>query len=243
MNRLLWKEICTILHLENELTYEQRQSNGIWQFCLHLRQNLHLVPHADRHFLWKSNCYFYRQSITSVLNWEKRMRLSIIVFADKGTHDIRRYVTETNNTGINLNKRKVKESENSSDETIVKKLKQTNMNKYLLNDGRDNDCIDDNDIQMRNARKRIGRSDEGVFFDERKKRMKCNKDFVDIEVHSSVEKIVGFKRNIASPNLPSTRNNIDIASGRYSKHPRLRCSHVRSLPKHGPTLWDPYLIS
>ena len=90
---------------------------------------------------------------------------------------------------------------------------------------------------MRNERKRIDRSDEGVFFDERKKQMRHSKDFVDIEVHSIVEKIVGFKRSLASPNLPSTRNNMDIASGRYSKHPRLRYSHVRSLPKHGPTLW------
>ena len=59
MNRLLWKGKCTILHLENESTYEQRQRDGIWQFCLHLRRNLHLVPHADRHFLWKSHGYFY----------------------------------------------------------------------------------------------------------------------------------------------------------------------------------------
>ena len=115
------------------------------------------------------------------------------------------------------------------------------MNKYLLNGRSDNNCNDDNDIQMRIERKRIDRRDDG--FDERKKRMRYGKDFVDIDVHSSVEKLVGFKRSVASPNMHSTRNTIDIASGRYSKHPRLKYSHVQNLPKHSPTLWDPYLIS
>ena len=98
-----------------------------------------------------------------------------------------------------------------------------------------------NNIQTRNDRKRLDRSDERVFFDERKKRMRRSKDCADDDVHSSVEKIVGFKRKTESPNLPSMINNMDIASGRYFKQPRLRYSHVRSLPKHGPTLWDPYL--
>ena len=90
----------------------------------------------------------------------------MIVFADKGTHDIRRYMNAPNNVSTNTNKRQLKECEISRDET-AKKLKRTNMNKYLLNGGRDDDCIDDNDIQMRIERKRIDRSDDG--FDERKK--------------------------------------------------------------------------
>ena len=57
------------------------------------------------------------------------MRLSMIVFADKDTHDIRRYMIDTNNSDTNLNKRKIKESENCRDEMTVKKPKQTNMNK------------------------------------------------------------------------------------------------------------------
>ena len=109
------------------------------------------------------------------------------------------------------------------------------MSKYLQDVGRDNDCIADNDIQMRNDRKRLDRSDERVFFDERKKRMRRSKDCADDDVHSSVVKIVGFKRSIDSPNLPSTINNMDIASGSYFKHPRLRYPHVRNVPKHDPT--------
>ena len=164
----------------------------------------------------------------------------MVVFAEKGTHDIRRYMNAPNNSSINTSKRQLKDSEISRDET-AKKLKQTNMDKYLLSGNSDNNCNDVNDTQMRIERKRIGRSDD--TFDERKKRMRYGKDLVDVDVRSSVDKLVGFKRSVASPNTLSTRNTIDITSGRYSKHPRLKCSHEPNLPKHGPTLWDPYSIN
>ena len=216
MNRILWKERCTILHLENESTYEERQRDGIWQFCLHLRKNMHLVPRADRHFIWKPQCFFYRQSITGVLNWEKRMRMSIVVLAEKGTHDIRRYLTAKDNTPINMRKRKLQDSEKSSDEG-EKKLKQTNMDKYLLGGHSDRICGDGDCTQMRIERKRIVCSDD--ILQERTKRMRYRKNYVDTDVHSSVEKIVRLKRNVASPNMLYTRKKLDITSGRYCKHP------------------------
>lgn len=35
-----------------------------------------------------------RKSLTSVLNWEKRMRVSLLHFAEKESHDIRRFMAE-----------------------------------------------------------------------------------------------------------------------------------------------------
>ena len=115
------------------------------------------------------------------------------------------------------------------------------MDKYLLRGNSDNNCNDDDDTQMRIERKRIDRSDD--TFNERTKRMRYRKDLVDIDVRSGIDKFVGFKRRVASPNTIYTRNMLDTTSGRYSKHPRLKYSHEQNLPRHGPTPWDPYLIS
>ena len=122
-----------------------------------------------------------------------------------------------------------------------KKFKQTNMDKYLLRGNSDRNCGDGDGTQMRIERKRIVRSDD--TFQERTKRMRYRKNNVDIDVHSSVEQRVGLKRSVASPNMLSTRKNLDVTSGRYYKHPRQKYSPGQNLPKHGPTLWDPYLIS
>ena len=69
------------------------------------------------------------------------MRMSIVVIAEKGTHDIRRYLAAKDNTPINMRKRKLQDSEKSSDET-EKKFKQTNMDKYLLGGNSDRNCGD-----------------------------------------------------------------------------------------------------
>ena len=90
------------------------------------------------------------------------------------------------------------------------------MDKYLLRGNSDRNCGDDDDTQMRIERKRIDRSDD--TFKERTKRMRYRKDNVDIDVHSSVEQLVGSKRSVASPNMLSTRKKLDITSGRYYKH-------------------------
>ena len=128
----------------------------------------------------------------------------MVVFAEKGTHDIRRYMNAPNNSSINTSKRQLKDSEISRDET-AKKLKQTNMDKYLLSGNSDNNCNDVNDTQMRIERKRIVCSDD--IFHERTKRMRYRKNNVDTDVHSSVEKIVRLKRNVDSPNMLYTRKN------------------------------------
>ena len=63
---------------------------------------------------------------------------------------------------------------------------------------------------MRIERKRIVSSDD--TFQERTKRMRYRKNNVDTDVHISVEKRVRLKRSEASPNMLSTRKNIDITT-------------------------------
>ena len=92
--RLAWKERCEILHQENEFTYEQRQRDRVWKFCLYLWQNIEKVPKRDRHFLWKHQSFFTRGNIVSVLNWEKRMHIAQMVFEDTNESDIRKYLVE-----------------------------------------------------------------------------------------------------------------------------------------------------
>ena len=77
------------------------------------------------------------------------------------------------------------------------------MDKYLLRGNSDRNCNGDNDTHMRIERKRIDRGDDTS--QERTKRMRYRKDYMDIDVHSGVDKLVGFKRSVASPNTPSTR--------------------------------------
>ena len=95
-NMLVWKERCDILHMENEFTHQNRQREIIWQFCIHLRRNKHLVPQRDHHFLWKTYSFFSRGNYDGVVNWESRMKISLMVFKEKSVNDIRKYMIVNN---------------------------------------------------------------------------------------------------------------------------------------------------
>ena len=104
MNRKLWKERCDILHAENEYTYDKRKRDGIWNLCLYLRKNNHLILHRDRHLLHKPYSFFSRSPINNVLGWEQGIHIKMRQFKIKGNADIRKYMVRTIDTSNNTEK-------------------------------------------------------------------------------------------------------------------------------------------
>ena len=115
--------------MENEFTHQNRQREIIWQFCTHLRRNKLLVPQRDRHFLWKTYSFFSRGNYDGVVNWESRMKISLMVFKEKNVNDIRKYMVEKNG------KRKSHTARNREDHDMherhpAKRMKQMDIASY-----------------------------------------------------------------------------------------------------------------
>ena len=96
-NRLLWNERCDVLHVESDCTYQDRQRQEIYNLCQYLRTRKRLIPDSDHHFLKKDPSFFFRSPIENVLNWEKRIIISLKPAKNKRNRDIRGYLIETTN--------------------------------------------------------------------------------------------------------------------------------------------------
>ena len=100
-NRVLWGERCDVVHAETDCTCQDRQRQEIFNLCQYLRRHKHLIPEQDHHFLNKDHSFFFRRPIENVLNWEKRMIISLQPTKDKKSRDIRGYMITTENDEIN----------------------------------------------------------------------------------------------------------------------------------------------
>lgn len=126
-NRKLWKERCDIVHAETNCTYEDRQRHEIWQLREYLLTNKNLTPHTDWYFLKNDNSFFFRDNMDNVLNWEKRMVISMSSRKIQHNRDIRIYLIQNENPSP-PKKQRVELDEIAP---INKKIKQVPLNAYL----------------------------------------------------------------------------------------------------------------
>ena len=221
-NRLLWKERCDILHAENEFTYENRKREGIWKFCLHLRQKSELVTREDRHLLWKPQSFFFRKHIDNVLNWESRMRISMMVHDDNTPNDIRKYMTsEVRDVNTNTNKRRM--MENDTAVRRPKRWKQCNLDTFLCLPTRNNDGNDVTPPPVQQKRKHPSENQRDLEYCRQQQRQRIlriedyENDSIRKRKHSVInpyEVRISKKSNISvySMNVESVR---DIVTNDY----------------------------
>ena len=133
-NRKLWKERCDIVHAETNSRYEDRQRHEIWQLREYLLSHKNLIPHTDWHFLKKDNSFFFRDNLDNVLNWEKRMLISMTKHPIKHNRDIRTYMIPSNVPRPPKRRSSDTDTQNKNTNTQNKKtstLQQATLNTYL----------------------------------------------------------------------------------------------------------------